>query len=311
MDFQERPSSLSETSGFELGTSMGGQISSGIEEEIAVSQEEWKLILPDLSTVTVRGGLVEHEGKNISEFIFLERFESLAISATGTRFEDSNPMPKFQVVEIRQPTDTAGISKEVMWITIYVLFTLKKEQEMIPLSLEAIDNKEEVANYILYSGLGRRHPRPTNDLYLSRATFWQGAGTSAHDLGWLRDFRDLIANFPLVSDFTRNERVIASHPLRPPKPPPGAILYRRYCPHLDQVYEVQYIDVNNEDHLQAFHRWHNSERVNSGWNEAGSLEKHVEYIKKQMDDPHHWPVLGRWDGDLMGYFELTWVKVSR
>lgn len=293
---------------------MGGQISSGSEEYLEVNPEEsdseWKLILPDLSEVVVGGGKVAHDGVALAQFTLLERTASLAISAFGTPFEESNPVPHYPVVDITQAEESSGISKEAMWIIIYVLFSTMKDQETIPISIQKTGNKEEVARYILCSGLGRKHPHPTGDLFLSRAAFWQGAGTSAHNLGWLREYADVVANFPLVDDFTRSDKVIASHPLRPPKPPPGALLYRRYCPHLKQMYELNYIDVDNKDHVQAFHRWHNSERVNKAWGEAGSLETHTEYIKKQMDDPHCWPVLGSWDGDLMGYYELTWVKVS-
>jgi len=258
--------------------------------------------------VVVGGGKVAHDGVALAQFTLLERTASLAISAFGTPFEESNPVPHYPVVDITQAEESSGISKEAMWIIIYVLFSTMKDQETIPISIQKTGNKGEVARYILCSGLGRKHPHPTGDLFLSRAAFWQGAGTSAHNLGWLREYADVVANFPLVDDFTRSDKVIASHPLRPPKPPPGALLYRRYCPHLKQMYELNYIDVDNKDHVQAFHRWHNSERVNKAWGEAGSLETHTEYIKKQMDDPHCWPVLGSWDGDLMGYYELTWVK---
>jgi len=281
-----------------------GQPASGAKPE----DSGWKLILPDLSTVRLVESTIEHDGREIAKFESLERTASLAISSVGTPFEDSNPMPEYQVVGIKQLEDRPGISREAIWITTYVLFTIRKEQEMIPIILQEVDNKADIIEYILTSGLGRWHPKKTEDIFLSRETFWQGAGTSVHNLGWLREYRDVVAGFPFVKDFTRTATVIASHPLRPPKSPGGACIYRRYCPDLGQCYEIQYIDVNNQDHLNAFHRWHNSERVNAAWGEAGSMESHIEYIKRQMNDPHCWPVIGRWDGDLMGYFELTWVK---
>ena len=197
---EDNDAPLSETP----GSDMGAQVSSGAEGYVDVPSdleetEEWKLILPDLSTVVVRGGQVARDGITLAEFTLLERTESLAISAFGTQFEDSNPVPKNRVVEISHPKDSKNpeITKEVLWIIVYVLFSVMKDQETIPISLGKLENKEAAERYILCSGLGRRHLRPTSDLFLSRAAFWQGAGTSAHTLGWLREYGDVVANFPL------------------------------------------------------------------------------------------------------------------
>ena len=63
-------------------------------------------------------------------------------------------------------------------------------------------------------------------------------------------------------------------------------------------------------HLAAFHRWHNSDHVNRGWGERGPLEKHREYVRTLMADPGVLPVMMSWDGELMGYAELVYVKVG-
>ena len=63
-------------------------------------------------------------------------------------------------------------------------------------------------------------------------------------------------------------------------------------------------------HLAAFHRWHNSDHVNRGWGERGPMEKHRAYIRGLMADPSTLPIMMSWDGELMGYCEMVWTKVS-
>ncbi|KAH8111536.1 hypothetical protein DFH11DRAFT_1546642 [Phellopilus nigrolimitatus] len=54
----------------------------------------------------------------------------------------------------------------------------------------------------------------------------------------------------------------------------------------------------------------NDERVDSGWGEKGNWEKHVEYVKGVVDDPHVLPLIMSWDGARMGYVELVWIKME-
>lgn len=270
-----------------------------------------KLVLPDLTVVTIYLNTVTLDGVLLARYDQLSRTASLALAALNTPFEKHSPVPKYPVLEISSPYSCDRLTPEAIWIIIYALFTVKHEQELIPINLQKLSNSDEIRDYLLTSGLGRRHPKPVaDDILISRVAFWQGAGTHVHKRGWLRDYSNVVANFPAWGDFTRTTSVITSHPLRPPKPPPGTILYRRFCPLIGQTYAVEYIDPNSEKHMEAFHRWHNDERVNSQWNEAGSLEQHKAYIQRQHEDPHVWPVMGTWDGELMGYFEVFWVKVT-
>lgn len=201
--------------------------------ENPISQDlSWKLVLPDLSKVLIQDNCIFHNEKPISQFTQLERTESLAISAIGTPYETSNPAPRNPVIQIEPPSydqETKRLPIEEIWITLYVLFTLYKDQETIPVLLHELENREEITSYILYSGLGRRHPRPNPSnktdvmIFLSRAAFWQGAGNSYHSLGWLRSYATTTSSFPTLHSFTRSQTVITSHPLRPPKPHPGAL----------------------------------------------------------------------------------------
>jgi len=197
---------------------------------------------------------------------------------------------------------------------------LDREAEHIPLRLSSskkISNEEDLAWYLLSTGLGRLPPNSNLEalnpglIFISRAGFWQGAGTTQfHNRGWLRNPRPL--NFPSLSAFTRDALVIAGHPLRPPKPRPGELLYKRWSGEHKEMLEFTALDLGDSSsvspHLAAFHKWHNDDRVDSAWGEQGSLKKHREYLEQLMKNPGVVPIMMSWDGNLMGYVELVWVK---
>ncbi|RDB23738.1 putative lysine N-acyltransferase C17G9.06c [Hypsizygus marmoreus] len=248
---------------------------------------------------------------------------SLPLSAVGTPYEGATDhIPKNTLLEISPPLDANGlpISKAIsvadVWAGVYALFTLYRTNEHIPIRLIAIPNADEVHQYLLQAGLGRlsrssKTPELADKtIFLSRAAFWQGAGTTGyHDRGWLPSSAP--STFPSLPSFTRSELVIASHPLRPPRPRGGEVLYRRYCAAVGQTLEFIAFDLGADEvstHLATFHRWHNDERVNNAWGERGCLEKHRKYIEGVLADPGVLPIMMSWDGELMGYAEIVWVK---
>ncbi|KAF8656962.1 hypothetical protein AX16_002317 [Volvariella volvacea WC 439] len=264
---------------------------------------------------------------------------ALDISSVGTKFEGATDhLPRYKVLEVMPPQAphtsaseaTSTISIPNIWTTIYALFTLYSEQEHIPIILHAsLANENEIREYLLTTALGRlptsrvkQAPYAQNLIYLSRGAFWQAAGTQGyHHLGWLRWH---MPNIPMVPAFTRTELVIAAHPLRPVKPQPGQVLYKRWCPTVASMLEFIYFDLEGvtdgvrpkrgEDgilmskHLTAFHEWHNDERVNEAWGEKGGLEAHKEYVEAALKDPAVLPCMMAWDGELMGYTEFVWIK---
>lgn len=68
------------------------------------------------------------------------------------------------------------------------------------------------------------------------------------------------------------------------------------------------IDASNPKHFEAYQRWQNSDRVNSGWKEKGPEEKHRKYLADRFADPHIMGFVFEWDGELGGYGEMSWVK---
>ncbi|KAJ8519799.1 hypothetical protein ONZ45_g3325 [Pleurotus djamor] len=250
---------------------------------------------------------------------------ALVISGLGTPFETSaQHIPKYPVLGIQPPSgQSSALSTSDLWATVYSLFTLHHDQEHLPIILlPLLENGAELEAYILNSGLGRKRVYATGKkdvrhevLFISRLAFWQGAGTGYRGLGWLPP-RPSAQPYPYVPSFTRNEQVIAGHPLRPPKPSPGQLLYKRYCPSLGKTLEFHYVSLEADGkqappHLEAFHRWQNSDRVNAGWGEKGTLEYHRGYLENLLADPHVLPMIMSWDGEFMGYVELYWVKEDR
>ncbi|OBZ77601.1 putative lysine N-acyltransferase C17G9.06c [Grifola frondosa] len=260
---------------------------------------EWRrvLVLPDNLGVDVtvpkdaqEATQVAIDNKVVGLYRTLPRSVALVISALGTPHENTaDHVPKFPVLEISSPS------------VIYALHTVYHVQETIPIILSpSIQNGSELTEYLITLAWPADN-NPSNvrakvtqkELFLMRETFWQGAGTSGyHTRGWLRVSTALKgrAPFPYVQSFTRTDLVIASHPLRPPKPPGRGD------------------DETVGRHLAAFHKWHNSDHVNRGWGERGPIEKHREYIKNAMADPAVQPLMMSWDGELMGYCEIVWIK---
>ncbi|SDI16551.1 Protein N-acetyltransferase, RimJ/RimL family [Pseudomonas flavescens] len=99
----------------------------------------------------------------------------------------------------------------------------------------------------------------------------------------------------------------ARHPRRPAVLP--GTLYSRFIPWLGQTLTLELADPQRD--LSAFNRWMNDPRVARFWEEQGSLEAHGAYLQKQLDAPHTLPVIGRFDGQAFGYFEVYWAKEDR
>ncbi|CAL1709098.1 unnamed protein product [Somion occarium] len=277
----------------------------------ADAQTKWRraAVLPESTTIDV---LIDDitsiavNGKVASLYKTLPRKLKLVVTSVNTQFEHTaEHIPAYHLLEVAPPADGETVSIEDFWAVIYALHTILHEQETIPIVLsQTFGNFEELTTYLLHSGLARhRHvgvyePEPTDpELFLLRGSFWQGAGTLGwHNRSWIRESSAAYARapFPYIPSFSRSPLVITSHPLRPPKPRPGELLYRKYFPQYGQSFELHYVDLEEEKlgpngvgrHLETFHRWHNDP-----WVHRGCL-----------------PVMMSWDGELMGYTELVYIR---
>lgn len=126
---------------------------------------------------------------------------------------------------------------------------------------------------------------------------WQQAGS------WLSPRGQAAGCYPLLHTMTNGKR----HPLRRPKI--DGVLYERFIPWLNETISFRLIDV--EQDAERLNRWMNDPRVAVIWEETGDLDVHRAYIETKLADPHMVPVIGCFDGQPFGYFEVYWAKENR
>lgn len=200
---------------------------------------------------------------------------------------------------------------------IFLAVWLRRDPyERLPVQISGA-NKGKVARYFAQTGLGFVAPDAKNEaqILLVKSAFYQGAG-APESLSWLRsprpsasEFGPLSTNvFPNILSFTRKETVLTTHPLRPPKPAPGTVVYSRFIPAVGELLELIHIDANNPAHFEAYSKWQNSDRVNVGWRERGSDDHHRQYLLKSLADPHMMGYIVAWNGEFAGYGEANYNK---
>jgi RimJ/RimL family protein N-acetyltransferase len=128
----------------------------------------------------------------------------------------------------------------------------------------------------------------------------RGALAQLPDL-WLCAAR--AADYPQRLVVTEGKR----HPQRPQKP--AGVVYQRRVAALGATLSLRVADVSI--HLEAFHRWMNEPRVSRIWELAAPKAELAQYLEKVVRDPHTLPLIGEWDGESFGYFELYWAKEDR
>ncbi|KAJ3985382.1 putative acyltransferase [Lentinula detonsa] len=291
---------------------------SGYVHETFVAPSDHTFTLPDNITYvrsTEAEGLVQIYLRDLSApFISLERHSRcLRTSPHGLVNDDravSSPAFLLKVV-----ATGSEVSLSDVWATIYAFWIRRSEQDVVPLILDSdsLMNADEILAYLTSTGLAFYPPdaKTRFELLLVRASFWQGAGAPT-DSHWLQSMipHPSVSGtpFPLVQSFTRGEHVLTTHPLRPPKPAPGSVIYSRFIFTVNERLRFIHIDANNSAHFEAYARWQNSDRVNVGWKERGPDAKHRKYLADHLADPHTLGFVIEWNGELAGYGELCWVK---
>ena len=277
-----------------------------LQHDAKDAPSDMDLVLPDASRVRINDGAqpltVHLAGAFLASFNLIDR--ALVTSIPGLLNEDRVNPEKVYKVDLAPDTSIDGL-----WIALYAFWLRRTSFERLPISLDSSTGKS-LSDYIISSGLGYSPPdaQEATDFIIVRSSFWQGAGAPQH-LHWLR-FRvpSVTPPFPHITSFTRAPNVITTHPLRPPKPPPGTVLYTRYIASVSQTLTLIHIDASNPVHFSTYARWQNSERVNIGWRERGPDEKHRTYIAQKLADPHSMGLMVAWDRELGGYAEMSWVK---
>ncbi|WAO93065.1 AlcB domain-containing protein [Fusarium falciforme] len=228
------------------------------------------------------------------------------------------------------------------WLLVYTILTLRPSVESFRLELRganaAVLGRQLVAVLLAIDhplkAREKRQPSSKTDeslVLVLRSTFWQGAGSPfgprpvwcpAESPSSLPASNPL-GSYPLTPFY--NTTTIASagdpedperyqqswHPIRPAKPAPGAVIYSRWIPHLNETFSMVSLDYEDAEHLHLFHEWQNDPRVSQGWNETGTLEQHREYLRNIHEDPHQVAILAKWEDTYFAYFEVYWAKEDR
>ncbi|TPX09117.1 uncharacterized protein E0L32_001620 [Thyridium curvatum] len=212
----------------------------------------------------------------------------------------------------------------LLWASVYALWVHPQVRDRDLFAV--VVNNERLGEFLRCTGLGvvspfskkgsttTSIPRDTT-FWLHREAFWQGAGQPVSQ-SWVRCRPEttqfpgfnVTGDFPSQLGFTRKGNVCTVHPVRPPKPIPGTLLYSRYIVEVGQQLQIHHIDASNPLHFEKYMQWQNSDRVNAGWRERGPPEHHREYLAQQLADPHTMSCVFSWDGELAGYMEIGFVK---
>jgi acetyl CoA:N6-hydroxylysine acetyl transferase len=97
------------------------------------------------------------------------------------------------------------------------------------------------------------------------------------------------------------------HPLRPPQP--RELVYARRDPAIDMTVSFAAIEIERD--LDLVHAWMNDGRVAFFWELAKSKEDLRAYLERLQVDPHAFGLIGSFDGEEAGYFEVYWGAEDR
>ncbi len=97
------------------------------------------------------------------------------------------------------------------------------------------------------------------------------------------------------------------HPRRAPLP--SGELYRHYIPSLGIDFSLRRAELDLD--LDRLTRWMNDPRVAAFWEQAWPQNKQAEYLTQTLADPHKQPVIGCFDDQPFGYFEIYWALEDR
>ncbi|KAH0835266.1 hypothetical protein AYO21_10691 [Fonsecaea monophora] len=262
-----------------------------------------------------------------------------------TEAGDNSPWARFHASAISYVSWTTRAQPPTVgqiWLLIHALLTQHPDHERFRLQLTG-NGHAQLSQELLATGIATPSPKPsrpghehpttpstgtvtvavtTTQVSVSRSAFWQGAASPfgtrpvwvSHPALYSQFSKPVTSAYPAFPlehtvTFTLDPRPVhAQHPIRPPKPTRGAVIYSRYVPDLDEFFAMDHLDWRDDAHLALFHKWQNDPRVSQGWNETGTLEQHREYLRKMDEDPHQMAVLARFNDVYFAYFEIYWAK---
>jgi acetyl esterase/lipase/RimJ/RimL family protein N-acetyltransferase len=159
---------------------------------------------------------------------------------------------------------------------------------------KTLELKAPPAHLALLVDIGAANLYADAQVKVARQAFWQLPRM------WQRNPREPFAQRHVSSQGRR-------HPLRPPKP--AGTVYQRHIPWLSRTLTLE--TVNIERDIGTFSRWMNDPVVAHFWEEQGDISKHRAYLEAIAADPRVIGLVGRFDGEAFGYFEVYWAKEDR
>lgn len=96
-------------------------------------------------------------------------------------------------------------------------------------------------------------------------------------------------------------------PQRPSRP--NGEVYRRFDPQIKRTLSFRLPEIDRD--AEQFTRWMNSPRVDAFWEMSGPLEVQAAYLQRQLDSSYCYPLLGCFDDQPFGYFEVYWAAEDR
>lgn len=97
------------------------------------------------------------------------------------------------------------------------------------------------------------------------------------------------------------------HPRRPPDP--EGLVYSRFDPVAGLTVSFRAVEIELD--LDMFHRWQNDPRVAFFWEENKPRDELRRFLEDRRDDPHVFTVIGCFDDEPAGYFEIYWAHEDR
>ncbi|PHM48023.1 GNAT family N-acetyltransferase [Xenorhabdus miraniensis] len=96
-------------------------------------------------------------------------------------------------------------------------------------------------------------------------------------------------------------------PVRPSRPEDE--VYRRYDPQIKHWLSFRLPNVSQD--AEQFTHWMNTPRINVFWEMSGPLEVQKNYLQRQLESDYCYPLLGCFDDQPFGYFEVYWAPEDR
>ena len=130
---------------------------------------------------------------------------------------------------------------------------------------------------------------------IHRDTFWQLPL-------WLNEQRTIAA---VEMNFDAEREIY--HPQRPARP--NGEVYRRYDARVRHTLSFRVADPQQDS--ATFTRWMNDPRVAYFWEQTGPEAEQKAYLARQLTGKHAYPLIGCFDDQPFGYFEIYWAPEDR